>query len=211
MNFSDPTPIKSDKPKINVVAGWLQKAWASLTMISLWVPGASTKDNIGAKNIGVIIFVLLVSYFIICGVWLNVQWLKGIHVSGEWFYYAGIPFLVFVCIEILNIDKKVREFCIEKKIMYPNRDSMLERIIGRSKAYNIISTLAEVLSFFWVIAGIIFYDRTVFIVLFCGAILLTSSASLFKKQQHARKIFIAENIFWIVMLIFIFANHFLNA
>lgn len=211
MNFSDPKPIldTTERKKTNLVKVLFEKAGAGLTMISLMAPGASTRDNIAARNIGVVFFILFVSYFIICGAWLNVQWLKGVHVSGEWFYYAGIPLLVFMCIQMLNIEKKVREFCIEKKIIYPNRDSMLERIIGRNKAYNVISTLLEVGSFFWVIAGIIFYDRTIFIVLFCGAILLTASTSLFKKQQHARKIFIAENIFWISILILIFANHFL--
>lgn len=211
MNFSHPKTIKATAPgkkqsSINAIG---EKIWAGISTISLMVPGATTRDNIAAKNIGVIIFIFLVTYFIGCGVWLNVKYLTHISLSGEWFYYTGMFVLVTVCMEFFNLEKKVREFAIEKKLLYPNRSSMLEELVGRSKIYNVFATLAEVISFFWVICGIIFYDRTLFLTLLIASIAITATASACKTAIDARKVFLTESIVSISILLFILLKHFI--
>lgn len=211
MNFSNPIPIKSNQKKSNPLKTGLDKMWAGLSMVSLMAPGATTKDNIPVRNAAVIIFIVLIAYLGICGVYLNVQWLKHINISGGWFYYLSIPIIVFVAIEFLNIEKKVREFAMEKKIIYANKKSVLEKAIGKgSQAYIIISAVMDAFIFFYTIVGIIFYDRWMFVSLLAISILLTSITGLCKKTATAKKLFIAENIISISFLLFILLNHFLS-
>lgn len=213
MNFSNPEPIKSTQEKQNPIKAVFEKLWAGISMFSLMIPGATTKENISVKNTGVLIFILLFSYFGICGIYLNVKWLSGISVSGDWFYYTGISIIVFLCIDFFNMEKRVREFSLQKKIMYVNKKSTLEKIIGdnNKKLYTIFSAIMEAMGFFWIIAGIIFYDRTLFIILLVIGIMQSAvTAQLIKKTEHARTMFIIDSIFSILFLLFIINNHFFN-
>ena len=211
MNFSKPKTIKAPaQKKVNPIKDMIEKAWAGLSMISLAAPGVNTRDTLPAKNISVLVFIILISYFALCGIWLNWQWIKGVRISGEWFYYTGISVLVFTAIEFFNIEKKVREFAIDKKIMFPNHNSLLENVIGRSKLYNIVTMIMGVVNFVWVILGIIFYDRALFIELLVIYIVIVVIRSACKKTNSARNIFMIESIFSIALLAFILLNHFLN-
>lgn len=210
MNLSNPKTIKASAPaKANPIKVGLEKFWAAISLISTMVPGATTRDTISAKNVGVVFFVLMVTYLGVCGLILNVKWIGDIRITGEWFYYLGILITVFVSVEFLNTEKKVREFAIEKKLIYPNKNSLLENIIGRSSAYNVFATIMEATGFFWVIAGIAFYDRLLFISLMAISIafaLIENFAC--KKANQAKVVIMAESLVSISGLAFILLNHY---
>lgn len=212
MNLSNPKTLKGTAPaKSNPFKVGMEKFWAVVSLISTMVPGATTRDNISAKNIGVVFFVLLVTYLGVCGLIQNVQWLGAIRITGEWFYYLGIAITSFVSIEFLNTEKKVREFAIDKKLIYPNKNSVLEDMIGRNSAYNVFSMIMEAIGFFWVIAGIIFYDRFLFIGLMAISIafaVIENTAC--KKTSHAKAVIIAESLISIAGLLYILLNHYLS-
>lgn len=214
MNFSNPKPIKINPPagkagQQNPLSVVFEKAWAGLSMVALMVPGANTKQNLPAKNIGILIFILIVAYLGGCGVYLNIKWLRHVEFSGEWFYYAGVSVALWIAIEFFNLEKKLREFAIEKKLIYGNHNSPLEDLIGRNKLYNIYSSLMEAVSFFWVVIGIFAFERTKFIILFAVLVIFSLITSKLKKIEHAKILFIVESISALAIILFILLNHFL--
>lgn len=211
MNFSNPNPIKARQVKGNPVQEFFKKIWAGTGMISLMTPGSTTKDNIDSKNVGVIIFSILVIYLLVCGAWLNVQWIMNVTISADWFYYVGIAVLVHSVIGIFHVEKDVREFAVEKKIIIANRDSLLERVIGRSKVFNIFSILSEINFFLWVILGIFCFDTLLFIGLFIVGISFSCSVEyLCKKITQARTVLFLQSISLMLAVLYILSNHFLN-
>lgn len=212
MNFSNPTTIKgNDGKKEGIISKLFGKVWAWTGMLALMAPGSTTKDNADAKNIGVLIFMILVSYFGICGLYINIYWLLSIKIEGEWFYYTGISVLVFTAIEFLNIEKNVREVALEKKIICLYKNSMLEKIIGRSKLYNVFAMLMHVIGLFWILLGIFFYDTALFIAYASVSLILSIiAAKAFKRTEPVRIIFMIESLFSVAIITLIILNHFLN-
>lgn len=212
MNLSNPKRIQGPvSPKVNPVKAMFEKAWAGLSLLSLGAPGANTRANLPAKNIGVLVFMILVSYFAICGLYMNTQWLLGIKIAGEWFYYAGISVLVFTAIDFFDIEKKVREVALEKKIICLYKSSMLEKVIGGSKLYNVFALLMHIIGLFWILLGIFFYDSALFIAYTSGSLVLLIIANKrFKTTAPVRRMFMIESLFSVAIILFILLNHFLN-
>lgn len=213
MNLSNPETIKSNSKskKENPISVMFQKVWAWTGMLALMAPGSTTKSNKHAKNIGVLIFIILVSYFGICGLYTNIQWLLGIKIEGEWFYYTGISVLVFMAIDFFDIEKKVREVALEKKIMCLYKSSMLERVIGRSKLYNVFALLMHIITLFWILLGIFFYDSALFIAFASVSLALSLIANkAFKTTAPVRRMFMIESLFSVAIILFILLNYFLN-
>lgn len=212
MNFSNPKIIKgNDGKKEGIISKLFGKVWAWTGMLALMAPGSTTKSNEHAKNIGVLIFMILVSYLVICGLYINIQWLLGIKIEGEWFYFTGIYVLVFTAIEFLNIEKNVREVALEKKIICLYKNSMLEKIIGRSKLYNVFALLMHIIGLFWILLGIFFYDTALFIAYATVSLALSLIANkAFKKTEPVRRMFMIESLFSVAIILFILLNYFLN-
>lgn len=209
MNLSNPVPIKSNEKKKNFLQTGFEKMWAGISMISLMAPGPTTRENVSVKNIGVLIFILIVGYLGSCGVYQNIQWLKHISITGEWFYYVSIPIIIFVIAEFFNMEKKVREFALQKKVIYVYKKSLLENWLRNfNKVYIAFSFIIETVSFLWMVVGIIFYDRTLFIVLLSTSLLLSIITAAFKKPAQAKAMFISEAIIFLSIVLFILVNHF---
>lgn len=211
MNFSNPTPIKKHQAHEGWIKVILKKAWALISLISGMVPGPTTRQNITSKNIGVLVFIVLILHLVGCGIWLNAQWIMKITIEGDWFYYTGIAVVVYSLIDSLHAEKRVREFAMEKKIMMPNQDSLLERAIGRSQLYNVFAMIAEALAFFWVVLGIFCYDTWLCVGLL-GIMMALSAITEYacKTLSAARKIFMIESIFLAAAVLLIILNHFLT-
>ena len=115
-NLSNPAPIKSNEKKV----AWYEKVWAGLNLISLFGEGLipkGVKDNVSIKwrNIGILMVMAILVYFICSGVYYNARLIieatKNISFSlGDSFYYYGIIVIVFTALQYFNLDKEIKEF-----------------------------------------------------------------------------------------------------
>lgn len=208
MNFSNPKPIKGTLPiRGNPIKSMFEKSWAALSMISLMVPGSTTKSNIASKNIGVLIFIVLIIWLSSCGVYMNIKWIIHMNITGDWFYYCSIPVAIFCTLQLLDIDKQLRDFASEKKIKIISQKSILEE--GFGKAYSPLIFTFELYSFFWLIIGIVFYDRYLSLSLLFMGIASNTIQHFIKNSDHAIKIFIYEACISLMIVLFILVQHFI--
>lgn len=220
-NFTNPEPVKTNEKK----GPWWEKIWAGLSLISIFGDTMIPKNKrehipIPVRNIAVLLLIIIIIYLVGCGAIMNVGWIieysKGFSFSlGDRFYYFGIVTIIFLVIDCFYLDDKVLEMSIKKKqlssvIKNPGKANPFEstKSIQKSKFLSIISPISNFITFAWVIWGIIFYDRFLFIGLIGLSLLFAIGTGVIKNVKYTKYIFLIEILVNILAICFIMINHF---
>lgn len=222
-NLSNPATKKTNEKKVP----WYEKIWAGLNLIALFGDGMVpkvAKDNIPIKwrNIIILVFILILVYFLGSGIWYNTMMIigavKGVSFTlGDSFYYYGIIAMICVAAGYFELDAAVlKHQAINKKLI---KDSIkdigkkpsvaIANFKGRMKYIALITGLMGFINGLWIVWGIIFYDRWLFVGLLSISLLSYLSSMPLKDAKHIKMVMIAEMVITIIFIAVIMNNHFL--
>ncbi len=223
-NFSKPKPVKTKEKKVAL----FEKFWAGLNLISMFgdfMFPKNVKENVPLawKNIIVLGFIIILAYLGVCGIMLNVTWIIEYTDTisfelGDTFYYYGFIAILFMGSTYFNLDTELIEYANKKKIVSQALKDLknssngvikgIENPFKKNKLVAIIYSLIHGLNTFWVIWGIIFYDRWWFVSIIVTSLVFNLAVMPFKNLKYVRAILIMEIIVTIILLISILLNHF---
>lgn len=221
-NFSKPESVKTNEKKVP----WWEKIWAGLSLISLFGDSIIPKKQrdyipVSVRNIAVMILIIIIVYLIACGVIINSRWIiqctKGFSFSlGNRFYYFGIITIIFLIIDCFYLDEKLLEHSGKKKIISSAMKNLgkeipslkSEKSVSKNKFLTIVIPISNFLTFIWVIWGIMFYDRILFISLIGLSLLFAIITGVIKNVKYIKSLFLIEILVNIVAIAFILINHF---
>lgn len=220
-SFSKPEPVKTNEKKVP----WWEKMWAGLSLISLFGDSIIPKKKrdyipIPVRNIAVLMLIIIIVYLVACGIVMNSRWIieytQGISFSlGDRFYYFSIIPMLFLIIDCFYLDDKILEMSIKKKqasiaIKGFGKVNPFDstKSIQKSKFLSIISPISNFITFLWLIWGIIFYDRILFIGLIGLSMLFAIITGAIKNVKYTKFIFFIEIVVNILCILFILINHF---
>ena len=223
-NLSNPTPLKSNDKKVP----WYEKIWAGISLIALFGEGMmpkGAKDNlpVKARNIIILIFIFILLYLIGSGVFYNgmliIKATGSISFSlGDYFYYYGIIAIMFIAASYFNIDNALLDHANKNNMIKEVLKDMGKKapdikLLGKAVKSTSINTLPSIIGFLntvWVIWGIIFYDRWLFISLLGISLLFSIVVSPIRDMKQVKMILILEMVVTILLLSFILINHFIT-
>ncbi len=222
-NFTNPTPVKTNEKK----GPWWEKIWAGLSLISIFGDTMIPKNKrehipIPVRNIAVLLLIIIIIYLVGCGAVMNASWIieysKGFSFSlGDRFYYFGIVTIIFLIIDCFYLDDKLLDHIKSKKMIKSAVKNLSKGVASpltssksatKNKFLSIVTPICTFLTFVWVISGIIFYDRILFIGLIGLSILFAIGTGIIKNVKYTKYIFLIEILVNILAISFILINHF---
>lgn len=221
-NFTKPEPVKTNEKKVP----WWEKIWAGLSLISLFGDSMIPKKKrdsipIPVRNTAVLFLIIVIIYLVACGAIMNCKWIieyaQGFYFSlGDWFYYFGIVAIIFLIIDCFYLDEKLIDHSNKKKQISSAVSNLSKGVasmpsikpVNKNKFFAIITSISTLLTFLWLIWGIIFYDRILFIGLIGLSLLFAIITSAVKNSKHTKYIFFVEILLNIFAILFILINHF---
>lgn len=221
-NFSNPEPVITNEKKVP----WWEQIWASLSLISIFGDVVIPKKKrefipIAVRNIAVAILIIIIVYLVGCGAVMNSKWIieytKGASFSlGDRFYYFGIVTILFLIIDCFYLDEKLIDHAHKKKMIKNTVNNLSKGVasmpsskpVTKNKFLLIITSICTFFTFLWLIWGIIFYDRILFIGLMGSSILFAIITGAIKNVKYTKFIFFIEIVVNILCILFILINHF---